>query len=101
MAEHKAIYGYARPYRIHDDSTIEELVDGNWVKVETFVKIEKTRYRERLCVQLIGSNGKPLVRSVKKLMIDAFFGGSRRGVTYAFRNANPLDCSLKNLHLLV
>lgn len=99
MSNWRSIEGFKYPYRINEDATVECLENGEWVKLTPFVQHGGGR-APRLCVRLVNIEGHLILRPVKRLMIEAFFGGSKEGVSYGLRNSNISDCSLENIYPL-
>lgn len=99
MNDWKAIKGYKYPYRINEEAVVEELLDGVWRTVRPFVQ-QDGRRAPRLCVRLVNNADHPTLIPVKRLMINAFFGGSKDGVSYGLRNGCFGDCSLANIYPL-
>lgn len=98
MNNWKMIEGYKYPYRINEDAVVEELQDnGEWQTVRPFTK-QDGRRAPRLCVTMVNKANRPALVPVKRLMVNAFLGGSHEGVSYGYKNGFHGDCSLRNLY---
>lgn len=95
----KNIDGFYYPLRINEDAHIEkQQPNGTWKRISTHVYREQGKQYGKLCVNLRLKDGSYKTRPVKKLMIDAFYGGNKPGVSYGFKNGSFMDCSLTNLY---
>lgn len=95
----KMIDGYFSPYRIDEEANVERLhADGKWFRLSPYMLRNKGKGYSRLCVRMQKTDGKYLNVKVKRLMVDAFFGGKKPGVVYGHRNGMSGDCSVYNLY---
>ena len=95
------IDGYFWPYRINDEAEVERFDSqkDKWVPIKPFLMRDSSKGSYgRLCVHMKFKNGRFQNVYVKNLMIDAFFGGRKKGVVYGFKNGSIMDCSRNNLY---
>ena len=95
----KQIDGYFWPYRINEEAEVQRLAEnGEWRPLTPFLARNiKSHPNGRLSVNLKTKEGKFKNVFVKTLMVDAFMGGKKPGVSYILRNGMQSDCSLNNI----
>lgn len=98
----KNIDGYFWPYRIDDEANVEWLNPKNnkWIRLKPVIvrKHKGNCSYGYLIVWMKRKNGRFKKVNLKSLMVDAFFGGKKKGVVYGFRNGSFMDCSVYNLY---
>lgn len=98
----RPLNGYFWPYRINEDADVEWLNPKNdkWIRLKPVIERKKKGNCTYgyLIVWMKRKDGRFKQVNLKSLMIDAFFGGKKKGVVYGFRNGSFQDCSIYNLY---
>ena len=96
----KKIDGYFWPYRINEEAEVEwkDPKTKKWVRLQPFmVRTKQGGSYGHLCVRMKTESGNFKNVYVKSLMVDAFFGGKKKGIVYEFINGSITDCAVYNL----
>lgn len=85
--------GYKIPYRINDDGVLQGFFNRRWrTKVLNFSSKSTRAY-----YSMTLADGKRKNIPAVNLVIEAFLGGRKPGMSYLHKNGNKFDCSIYNL----